>query len=103
LQTAVKVRYSIKDSWDLEFENIGLVVVCASAGYILLYIVITGDTAGKSPCDRHYEMRGRKRVLLAGRKESVKTCKLIKCLMACLKCIYGPDSTLIKNLTNWYT
>jgi len=27
LQTAVKVRYSIKDSWDLGFENI--VVVCA--------------------------------------------------------------------------
>jgi len=42
-------------------------------------------------------MRGRKRVLLAGRKESVKICKLAKCLMACLICIYGTDSILIKS------
>jgi len=41
-------------------------------------------------------MRGRKRVLLAERKESVKTCKLTKCLMAWLICIYVPDSSLIK-------
>jgi len=60
-------------------------------------LVITGDTEGKSPCDRHYEMRGRKKSITGRKKRKCEDMQADKMLNGMSNMHFMDHSTLIKS------